>query len=775
MRNDPLHRSPLAPLPCAILLALGLPLSAHAADVLTASGAESDGPRRPARTLETVNVKGQRVQMLESPKQTEPLLEVPQTVVVIPKEVFVEQAQTSLRDVLRNTPGIAIQAGEGGGAPGDNIYVRGFGARNDVFVDGVRDPGVVSRDTFNVEAVEIAKGPASTIAGRGSTGGAINLVTKMATLDPGGDARLTLGNADYVRGTVDSNWIVGESAALRVNAVWTDAGVPGRDVVKNRNQGVAASLGLGLGTPTRIYFNLMQVHQDNIPDYGLPGTLPAATPAGTTVDDLDWSNFYGLSSRDHEDIESSLATVIVEHDLGFGTLRNLTRYGRNDRDAVVTAPRAAAAYNSSGVPLSLNDPGFDPTLPQMRRTDVKYQDRDDDILANQTNLAMTFGDESVYHALVAGIEASRETSTVHAKADACLPSNGSVAPVSVCPGGRPPVTSLYEPDPGDAYTPQIYRTGAYSLAQADSLAVYLFDTLHLGTRWELSAGLRRERFSVDYTNVAAPVPPATGGVATQFSRTDDMTSWRAGVVYKPDDKTSLYAAAATAFSPSADGAQGLVLGNNSNGTIGPNSPALAPEKSRGYEAGVKRLVNGGRLLLTAALFRTDKVNAKTVDASGNTVLAGNQRVQGIEIDASGNLTDTVALFGGYAWMDSKITDSGNTAELDKALPYAPKQSLSLWATWQPTRRWQFGAGAQYSDGVFFNTTNTSANANLAAIQRRTRYWLFNTMASYVVNEHVTVQLNINNLTDKRYVERGYTGHFTPGAGRAILASVDYRF
>ncbi len=768
------RRHSLAPLTCAIVLALGLPLNARATDA-GADGTDADANGRRSKTLDTITVEGQRVQRVESPKQTEPLLEIPQTIVVIPKEVFSEQAQTSLRDVLRNTPGIAIQAGEGGGAPGDNIYVRGFGARNDVFVDGVRDPGVVSRDTFNVESVEIAKGSASTIAGRGSTGGAINLVTKSASLDAGGDARLTIGNANYARATADSNWVIGDSAALRVNAVWTDAGVPGRDVVRNRNRGVAASLGLGLGTPTRVYLDLMQMQQDNIPDYGLPGTLPASVAAGTTVDNLDWSNFYGLISRDHEDIDSTLATLIVEHDLGIGTLRNLSRFGRNDRDAVVTAPRAAAAYTSTGTPLSLNDPGFDPSIPQMRRTDVKYQDRNDRIIANQTTVVMDFGSDAAHHAIVAGVDLARESSTVHARADACIPSDGSVPSPSVCPGGRPPVTDLFSPNPHDAYTPAIYRTGAYTRAEADSIAAYLFDTLHLGERWELSAGLRRERFSVDYTSVAAPVPPATGGVATHFNRTDDMTSWRAGIVYKPDARTSLYAAAATAFSPSADGAQGLVLGDNSNGTIGPNSPALAPEKSRGYEAGVKRLFNGRRVLLTAALFRTDKLNAKTVDASGNTVLAGNQRVQGMEVDISGSLTETIALFGGYAWMDSTITDSGNSAEVDKALPYAPRQSLSLWATWQATPRWQFGAGTQYSDGVFFNSTNTTSNANQAVIQRHTRYWLFNAMASFVVNDRVTLQLNINNLTDQRYVERGYTGHFTPGASRSILAGIDYRF
>jgi len=749
----------------ALSLALGFP--AHALD----NSAEPGPASAPdASSLDSIVVEGRRVRKVSSPKLTQPLADTPQTIVVIPREVFTQQAQTSLRDVLRNTSGITIQAGEGGSAPGDNIFLRGFGARNDVFIDGVRDPGVLNRDTFNIESVEVAKGPASTISGRGSTGGAINLVTKMADGGDSGDFRVTGGTAGYARTTADIDTTFGETGGLRLNAVWTDAGIPGRDVAHNRNAGIAPSLALGLGTPTRVYANLSHLEQDNIPDYGLPATLPDNMPPGQTIEDLDWNNFYGLKARDQETIRSDQAGIIVEHDFeGGAQLRNTTRYGRNLRDTVVTPPRAASIDNG------LNDPGFDPDVPQIRRTDTKYQDRVDRILANQTNLTLGFDTGSVRHAVVAGLELSRERSVSYAGADRCVPPEGAAPSPSVCPGGRPPVTDIYNPDPDAPYRPQIYRTGASGRATGDDVAVYAFDTMALGDRWELSAGLRRERFDVDVTSVAEPTAPASSGVATDFHRSDDMTSWRAGVVYKPTEHSSYYAAYGTSFNPSADGTQGLTLGEGRDGTTGPNSPTLAPEETRAFEVGGKWTLPDSDLFLTAALFRSEKTNAKSLDAAGNTVPGGDQRVDGIELGATGRLAPDWTVFGGYVYMHGRIEESSNPLEVDKQLQYVPESSFNLWTTYQPRERLTFGAGAQFTDGYFFNNTNTFSNPNLELIQKRTRYWLFGAMASYTFSERAAVQLNVNNITNERYVERGYTGHFTPGPTRSVLLSFDYRY
>lgn len=245
-----------------------------------------------------VNVTGEAT--LSSPKYTQPLRNTPQTVAVIPQQIFNQQSATTLREVLRNTPGITMNIGEGGtGYPsGDTVMIRGFNARADVYIDGTRDVGAVGRDAFNIESVEVAKGPASVTAGRGSVGGSINLVTKGASLWNAAEVRLTGGTSDHKRGTFDVNRRLGQSAAFRLNGMWQDVAYPGRELVKYKSWGLAPSLAFGLGTATTFTLNYSHVKQNNVPDWGLPGLLPdVATANHVTADDLDWSNFYGILSR----------------------------------------------------------------------------------------------------------------------------------------------------------------------------------------------------------------------------------------------------------------------------------------------------------------------------------------------------------------------------------------------------------------------------------------------------------------------------------------------
>ncbi len=261
---------------------------------------------------EDVQVVANALPVVTSPKFTAPLLDTPQTVTIVPKELIEAQGATTLREILRNVPGITMQAGEGGGGlPGDTLTMRGFPATNDIFVDGVRDVGPYSRDAFNLEQVEVIKGPSSAFGGRGSTGGAINLVTKAPGLAAIRQGTVGIGNAGYQRTTMDLNAPVkalGDGSALRFNAMWQDAGVPGRDVVNNGGWGIAPSLGLGLNGRTRFTLSSQHVSQDNVPDYGLPwgsSTDPATgevfpTGAFEATPAVDQSNFYGLENYDFE-------------------------------------------------------------------------------------------------------------------------------------------------------------------------------------------------------------------------------------------------------------------------------------------------------------------------------------------------------------------------------------------------------------------------------------------------------------------------------------------
>lgn len=754
-----------------LVAAPGLAISAHAQSTAPVRPTTSDAAK-PGQTaggaakLADVVVIGQAAKELSSPKYTEPLRDIPQTIVVIPGSVYAEQGATSLRDVLRNTPGITFQQGEGGAAPGDNLFIRGFGARNDIYVDGARDAGVLTRDTFNVEAVEVAKGPSSATSGRGSTGGSVNQVSKTPRLDNMTKLDATVGNGDYMRATLDVNQALNsdalKGAAVRVNAVWTDAGVVGRDAVENKNWGIAPSLALGLGTPTTLTLSYLHLEQDNLPDYGLPMTLPAgALAAGKTINDLDWSNFYGLVSRDYEKVESDAFTAIAEHKFsGETSLRNLTRFGRNHRDAVVTPPRAAAIPPAN--PTATNgmlDPGYDPTKPQIRRTDTKYQDRVDETLTNQTSLTTAFETGAVKHALVAGLEVSREDQKSHSKTD---DNTAASAPNA----GRPPVADLFNPNPNTPYRPAIRRTGARTAAIADSGAIYVFDTLKFNPQWEVNLGGRYELLDVSYKVVTAPsgTNPST---ITRYQRTDDMLSWRAGLVFKPVESGSIYAGYGTSFNPSVDASQGLGLA-----ATGVTSASLSPEKNRSYELGTKWDLIKKQLAVSAAIFRTEKTNARTTDASGNTVLAGNQKVDGLELGATGNLTEAWTIFGGYAYMDGSVDASGIASQVDAQLTYVPKQSFNLWTTYRLPVGLILGAGAQFTDGYFFALPSATATP---VVSPQTRYWLYSAMASYPVNKHLTLRLNVTNLADEQYMERGYAGHFTPGPGRTFLLNASISF
>lgn len=696
---------------------------------------------------QSVDVTDTATAVASSPKYTEPLRDTPQTVVVIPTKIIEEQAATSLRDALRNTPGITLTAGEGGTAPGDNLLIRGFSARNDVYVDGARDAGVVSRDTFNTESVEVAKGPSSVVTGRGATGGSVNIVSKAANLSDDVSGRFTGGSADSGRATFDINHRLGATSGLRLNAMWQDEGVPRRDDVRNRSWGVAPSLALGLGTPTEVTFGYEHLHQNNIPDYGLPATLPdGAVAEGLTVDDLDFSNFYGLVSRDHEKVNTDLGTVTIEHRFSAATsLRNLTRYGRNDVDRVVTPPRAATAASSA------DDPGFDNSGFQMRRTDTKYQYRTDGTLVNQTDLTLRRQTGDLAHVLVAGMELSRETQPSYAVTDTFA-------------NGRPPVTDLFHPDPDQPYVPSLARTGASSDGTANSTAFYAFDTIKTGQRWQADLGLRWDRVAVDYDNVN------TDGSSADYTRTDRAFSGRAGLVYKPAEAGSIYAAYSTSFNPSFDGSFGLSLTDRS-GSIAD----LPPERTHNIEVGTKWDLRPG-LAFTTAIFHTEKVNAKTVDDEGATVLAGNQRVQGVEFGLSGALTRRWDVFTGLSLMDSKVIDSGNPSEVGQQLAYVPKTAFNLWSDYRlPIFSLTVGGGAQFTDGYFFNNTNASSSENAAAIQALTRYWLFSAMVNWDVTPHIALQVNGTNLSNARYVDRGYTGHFIPGPGRGVMIGPSFKF
>ncbi len=670
------------------------------------------------RVRESVDVQGQTVRTTSSPKLTGPLRDIPQTVTVIGAEVIREQGATTLRDVLRNVPGITMQAGEGGGGlPGDNLTMRGFSASNDIFVDGVRDVGPYTRDTFNLEQVEVVKGPTGSIAGRGATGGAINMVTKSPLLAPSYNVQLGAGNADYRRTTADINQplSVGSGVALRLNAMWQDNGVPGRDVAENGSWAVAPTLAVGLGSSTRAIASYQHLRQDNVPDYGLPWAAFETAPRA------DQTAFYGLRDYDFEDIDADIATVRLEHDVRPGfTLRNVTRYGDTIRDSAITAPR--------------------PPNRQLQRRWMA-----NNTLGNLTTLNTTARFAGVTHDLAGGLEFIRERTE-----------NRNSAQTT-----NQPQTTLIGPNPDDRpFGPMPAIAGNPSEASTTTAGVYLFDTVSLGSQWQVNGGLRFDRSAVDYTSLAVAT-----GITTDLSRTDDIVTGRAGLVYKPRVNGSIYAGFGTSANPAADAAAtGTAL---SDVPTAANNVNLAPERTRNFEVGTKWDLYRERLALTAAVFRTEKTNARTRNAANEAfVLAGRQRVDGVEFGATGQVTSRWTVLAGLSLMDSDIAASANPAEQGANLALVPERSFNLWTTYQVVAGLTVGGGAQFQDNVFRNTINTTEVPS---------YWLVNAMASYPVNSHLTLRVNGNNLTDTQYVDRVGGGHYIPGPRRAVIVSTDVRF
>lgn len=721
----------------------------------TNAPAKAGATNAPAK-LPDVVVQGQRTsdykpEALSSPKYTQPLRDVPQTVTVVPQAVIEQQGATTLRDVLRNVPGISFQAGEGGVPAGDNMSIRGFSARTDTFVDGVRDFGGYSRDPFNSEQIEVAKGPASAYAGRGSTGGSVNLVTKAPGLAPSYGGTLGLGTDEYKRATLDLNTPLNgigiKGSALRLNGMWTEAETAGRDAVENKRWGIAPSLVFGLGTPTRVTVNYLHLDQDNIPDYGIPW-VPAGSSNGVPVPNtnpvlarhsnqappVDFENFYGLKARDFEKTRTDLPTVRLEHDFNDSfRLQNLTRYGQTSRDSVITAPRFVDLDTSTN------------TLYGTRvNRQIQSRDQVDRIVANQTALTSSFETWKLGHTVVASVDYAHEAEENFARA------------------GTTSQTDIFDPNPYDPNPGPVRRTGARVEAEADSVGLALFDTIEFTEQWQLTGGLRWEYFDLGFKSYA-PNGDLTAG--TPVSRVDRLLDWRTGLVYKPKPIGNIYAAYGTSSNPSAEG-----LSLSTNATAASNV-RLDPEESRTYEVGTKWDLFQNRLNLSLALFRTEKINARTedpVDSSDLVVLQGKQRVDGVEVGAAGSITEKWKIFAGYAFMHSEVVSSKNRSEVGRRVNNTPEHTFSLWTTYSLPWNFEVGGGAYYTG----SRLNTTAPPNTREAEG---YWLGDAMLGYNLSRNFSLRLNVYNLTDEKYIDRVGGGHFVPGAARSAVLTASVKF
>lgn len=674
---------------------------------------------------ESIVVTGERERINTLNSRLGDVQDAPQSISIISREVIEQQSASTLRDVLRNVSGVSMAAGEGGGGPaGDNLTLRGFGARNDIFIDGIRDTASYTRDTFNIEQVEVVKGPASAQTGRGSTGGYINMFSKQPMLMTAISGTAAAGAPEYLRGTMDFNvgeddLGIGGGTAMRLNLMYHTADSPGRDFVDSERIGFAPSIAIGLGSSTRAIASYVYLQHDGQPDYGIP-FVPATNTALPEYADqpapVDYDNYYGLTERDYDDTRTHLATFAIEHDLTDQIrIANATRYSYFTRDSIYSSPRFV------GTNTTLINP------------QTQSRDTVDDAWFNQTNLYAEFATGPVRHDLIAGFEIADEDSRNQ--------------PRVVTPGTP---TDLFDPDPERPWDGTVVDApGGPVTATGDTLAAYLFDTIHFSEQLLFSGGLRWERYETTFV----PVLPAVA-----LGRTDEEVTWRAGLTYKPVDRLSLYLGAGTSVNPSIEN----LTQTNPNEALA----ALEPERSETFEIGAKWEGFGGRLLLNSALFRTDKVNARTPGLPGEpaTVLDGKQRVDGFELGATGYLTENWSIIASYSYLDSTVLESNTPTEVGNRLANVPDHSGSLWTTYEIDSGWEFGGGARYVGTRYTNVSNA---------REIEPYWVFDATVAYEFDNGVAVRINAFNLFDERYIDQVGGGHFVPGPGRSAIATVAF--
>jgi catecholate siderophore receptor len=649
--------------------------------------------------------------------------DVPQSILTVSQQEISEQSVSSLQDVLRNVPGITINAGEGG-AHADSVNLRGISVPDSFFLDGMRDIGLYQRDTFDEDGVEVLLGPSSVVFGRGSTAGVINEVTKQATLTPLEALTLEVGTADTERATADIDFSIGEHSGARINLMEQRLSVAERDDVFMTSYGIAPTLALGINTPTTLTLSYLHQVEDDVPDYGIP--FIDGAPAH-----VDRRNYYGLANYDRTKTTTDIGTVRLEHKFNdHVSLINSARYGHYDFTYLLSAPH-------------LDDDFTDPPAPGTPLSDILvYRDQPSSAgtmeeLDDRTDLTTKFDTGGISHTLITSVELGSETS------DTTKYING----LDVIPP-----TPILDPDPYYS-PPTALEADILPRTYGTDVSFSAMDRMRLSAQWDLDTGLRWDRFNSHFSE------PVTDSV---FSRSDTEISPRAALVYKPDSWASFYASYGSSYNPAIEY---LVLA--------PSSESLAPEKDYTTEVGTKLDFLGHRLTVTGALFDTLLDNARQADPDDPTVqqLPFDQRVLGAEFGASGYIADQLEVQAAYTHLDDRIAASTDPLAAGKRAPNIPTDSANLWLTWEPGRTWKVGGGATYMSQRFADTDNTAQVPS---------YAFLNGMVSYRVNSHFDLQVNLNNITDKLYYNGVYyteidENHAVPGPGRTLLVTARMHF
>jgi catecholate siderophore receptor len=715
----------------ALIGALGLALLAPAA---AADEPDEETPivvtgRRPDANPYADPAAPYRVVRSASELLTEPLLDTPKGVTALSSDLLQDLGANTFRDVFRAQPGVTLGTGEGGNAFGDRIFIRGFDARNDVYVDGVRDPGVGSRETFAVQQIEILRGPSSTFGGRGTTGGAVSLVSKQPTEDNWGDLDLTVGSDDTRRATLDLNHQFAENFAVRLNLMRHDSDIAGRDYVFNDRWGAALAAHYAPIEQLDLGFDYFHLTTDYLPDWGVPYDVAHNRPF-----QVDRDNFYGVLSRDFGRTFSDIYTARADYVLSPNArLHSLLRYGQSLNAYTASAPEQP-----------------DPIAGTVR-ANAKRRDMVTDYWANQTNLTLNFDTGAITHTMVAGLEASREHSLNRQRTFtecAVLPCTGSAAN---------PTLDLWHPDATIPWPDGADITGR-PIIVTNTAAAYVVDTIKFSPQWRLMLGLRYDDYHVDTQNL------------TPARQSDShFLNWHTGLVYKPTPASTLYAAYASSSNPACEqlDATALDYGGCDARVVG-----YEPVENRSYEVGGKVNLFDEHFNVTMAIFQVDRSNVPVSTGGGSAPLGlQDQEVVGIELTAAGNITESWSLFGGLTFMDTRVTDSPIASQIGAALPNVSETSFTLTSRHQITDRLHLGGTAAYNSEKYGGTV-------VAGATRLPDYWRFDLFGGYEIRDGVELSFNVANAADTLYYDalyRSATPFVYVAPGRSVHVTLDIDF
>ena len=685
------------------------------------------------RTTETRIGKGQQK-----------LRDIPQSITVVTERMMDDRNLDTVKDALKQTAGITFQAAEGGE---EDIRLRGFAlsTTGDIFVDGIRDPAFYDRDTFNLDRVELLRGSASMLFGRGSTGGAVNMVNKVPRLMDENQIDVTVGSHNHRRVVGDFNQQTGESSALRVSAMKTTADNNGAGSSIDK-QGIAGSYRWGIGERDEFTASLYRLENNNGINYGMPWIKPTSTsPASaTTLLPVSPTNNYGMAS-DYNDGTATYATLAHTHRFdGETELTTRVRRGAYTRDQRASTIRLTAGENLSN---------FGPNTVLTRGTQNKIQDLDS--LYLQSDLSAKFDALGMKHEFLSGIDVAREQKTVYAARTAAQ-GLGGVDLVK-------PNTTVGTPDDGAWVNESSRVLRVNNQYTSTAWGVYAQDLVQVAPHWKLLGGLRYDSLNGNYDSFGIPAANASNGTLANYKMNVSEWSKRVGALFQPNERESYHVSAATSFNTSGDAY-----------SLGASNADVPPEQSINLELGAKIDSADKNFTTRYALFRSTKLHERNTDPLVDVaVLSGKRHATGLELDFTGRITPRWEAYGSFMWIpDARIDEAyksptGSDNERTGARPsLTPRISATLWNTYQINGQWRVGAGLNHRGA---QTPNRNPGWEAPA------FTTTDVMAEYRVNEQLTFKGNVSNLTNKLYADQLYSGHYVPGAGRLVQVTGSYKF